>query len=437
MAFFERTYRRRLEADVVRWQADGIITPAIGDAIRGTLPPLGGGINIPAIIAIVGGLLIAAAFLAFVASNWTEMPRVLRFAMLLTGIGVAHGAGAVFVRHGRAILADLSVSVGTIIFGAAIALVGQMYHLGDDFAAGMLLWAAGALAAAALTGSRGALAVALAAGALWSGSRAAEGAVPHVPFALFWLVSAGLVLTWNSRVAAHLAAIAGLVWWVMGAVMPSFINTTGLTVADGAALMLGAGLLMGNSRPRLQSFGVTLSTYGAFALAMMAAVAVLSFGELHLTTAAPPAWAAGCGLAGLILAAAAALPAATASHRAGSIFCAVAIAFSLVVAHGWAQPAAVLGGGWPQLGDEPWLVYALELVAMLCLVVSGMLDEVRPRMVAGWLGLAGVIASVTWAVKGSLLRRSVFLAIAGAAAMTIATLLGRWLPGENPGENRS
>jgi Predicted membrane protein (DUF2157) len=57
------------------------------------------------------------------------------------------------------------------VFGAAIALVGQMYHLGDDFAAGMLLWAAGALAAAALTGSRGALAVALVAGCIWSGAR--------------------------------------------------------------------------------------------------------------------------------------------------------------------------------------------------------------------------------------------------------------------------
>ena len=57
----------------------------------------------------------------------------------------------------RPILADLCASVGAIIFGAGIALVGQMYHLGGDFAGGMLLWAIGALAAAALTGSRGAL----------------------------------------------------------------------------------------------------------------------------------------------------------------------------------------------------------------------------------------------------------------------------------------
>jgi hypothetical protein len=67
---------------------------------------------------------------------------------------------------------------------------------------------------------------------------------------------------------------------------------------------------------------------------------------------------------------------------------------------------------------------------MLCLVISGMLDDVRPRVVAGWIGLAAVIAAVTWAVKGSLLRRALFLAVAGAAAVGLAALLGRLLPKE-------
>lgn len=69
---------------------------------------------------------------------------------------------------------------------------------------------------------------------------------------------------------------------------------------------------------------------------------------------------------------------------------------------------------------------------MLCLVVSGTLDAARPRIVAGWIGIAGVIAGITWAVKGSLLRRSVFLAIAGGAAVLLATVLGRLLPRGRP-----
>jgi hypothetical protein len=82
---------------------------------------------------------------------------------------------------------------------------------------------------------------------------------------------------------------------------------------------------------------------------------------------------------------------------------------------------------WPVGRGEPWHVYALGLGAMLSLVVSGMLDDVRPRVVAGWLGLAGAIAAITWAVRGSLLRRAVFLAAAGLVSIVLASALGRLL----------
>jgi uncharacterized membrane protein len=180
---FDRSYRQRLEADLTRWEADGVITPAVLAAIRSALPPLAPEINIPVVVAIVGGVLIAAAFLAFVAAHWAEFARLLRFAILVAGIVGANGGGAWFARAGRSVLADLCASVGAIIFGAGIALVGQMYHLGEDFAGGMLLWAGGALATAALTNSRGALAVALAAGSVWSAMRVFDTHdVPHLPF---------------------------------------------------------------------------------------------------------------------------------------------------------------------------------------------------------------------------------------------------------------
>src|SRR5262249_3271702 len=131
---FDRAYRQRLEADLARWEADGAVAPAAVAAIRNVLPPLAPGINIPVVVGIVGGLLIAAAFLAFVAAHWTELARLLRFAILAAGLVVAHGLGAWFARTDRTVLADLCASVGAIIFGAGIALVGQMYHLGEDFA---------------------------------------------------------------------------------------------------------------------------------------------------------------------------------------------------------------------------------------------------------------------------------------------------------------
>jgi uncharacterized membrane protein len=415
-----RAYRLRLEADLAKWEADGVITPAVLTAIRAALPPLAPGINIPVVLAIVGGLLIAAAFLAFVAAHWIELARVTRLAILLSGSVVGFGMGGWFARTGRLILADLCAGIGSIIFGAGIALVGQMYHLGGDFAAGMLLWSIGALAAAVLTGSRGALAVALVAASIWSCTRIFEiRDVPQLSFLAIWFIAAGLALAWNSRVAAHLVGLAALPWWISASLQfdgrslePTFV------LADGAALLFGAGLMLAATRwQRVSSFGVVLSSYGAFSLACAAALEVATVNQFFhgpSWAASQPIWAILCGVAGAIFA----VVAAVATQRAGAAFAAGAIALVLVAATAWT----------PVGQSEPWLAYALELSAMLCLVVSGMLDAARPRIVAGWIGIAGVIAGITWAVKGSLLRRSVFLAVAGAAAIVLATVLNRVLP---------
>lgn len=415
---FDRTYRQRLEADLARWEADGVIGPAAVTAIRTTLPPLAPGINIAVVVAIVGGLLIAAAFLAFVAAHWTEITRLLRLAMLFGGVLAAYGLGGWFARSGQPVLADLSAAVGAIIFGAAIALVGQMYHLGGDFAGGMLLWAMGALAAAALTASRGALAVALAAAVIWSCMRTYENSDPHFAFAVFWLVAGGLALIWNSRVAAHLVAVAAFPWWITSAFLGHFDFQPVFVLASGAALLFGSGLaLMALPRPRAAQAGSVLSSYGAFSLAGVAiAGATLANTDFRQFTgiANQPLWIISCGVAGVILAVAASAT----TRRAGTAFAAAAIGLVLVAMTMWM----------PRQSGEPWLAYAALLCAMLCLVVSGMLDATRPRIVAGWLGMAGVIAAITWAVKGSLLKRSIFLAAAGIVAVVLASALNRFVP---------
>ena len=201
----------------------------------------------------------------------------------------------------------------------------------------------------------------------------------------------------------------------MVAVQPGVVI---FVLADGAALLLGGGLAFAAAPwRRAASAGLVLSTYGAFALAGAAALEVLTANDLSGTlahAANQPLWALSCGVAGAIFAVAAAAT----TRRAGNAFAAGAITLVLVAATVWT----------PTQTGEPWLAYALVLCAMLCLVVSGMLDGSRPRIVAGWLGIAGVIAAITWAVKGSLLRRSAFLAIAGAVAVALAMLLNRLLP---------
>lgn len=396
-----------------------MIAPAVLTAIRAALPPLAPGINIAVVVAIVGGLLIAAAFLAFVAAHWVEIARLLRLAMLFAGIFVAYGLGGWFSRSGQPVLADLSAAVGALIFGAAIALVGQMYHLGSDFAGGMLLWSMGALVAAALTGSRGALAVALAAAIIWNWMRTFEGGDPHFAFATFWLAAGGLALAWNSRVAAHLVVIAALPWWIATAFQAHLDFRPLFVLANGAALLFGSGLALAASRSqRASQAGSVLSTYGAFSLAALAILEAAMGNDifrLHTGLTGQPLWMIAAGTVGVI----SAFAAAAMTRGAGTAFAAIAIGLVLAATALWT----------PRPSGEPWLAYAALLSAMLCLVISGTLDAARPRIVAGWLGIAGVIAAITWAVKGSLLKRSIFLAAAGVVAVTLALALNRFVSG--------
>jgi uncharacterized membrane protein len=411
----ERSYRQRLEADLARWQAEGVIPAASADAIRTTFRPASQGVTIATVVGIVGGLLIAAAFLAFVAANWAAITRPARFGILIAGIAGAYGVGAWFDRANRPHLADLCAGVASIIFGAAIALTGQMYHLGDDFAGGMLLWAAGALAAAALTGSRSALAVALVTAGIWSGMRVFELSNVHLPYAGFLLIAALLAVAWNAPAARHLIGLSALVWSVLlGIGMEQARDgNSALAVLVSVSFVLGAGLAFASRfGASVREFGLTLSNYGAFGLGLGVAF-VLAGGFVRISTELPHVLIA-FGVSAVALAAVGAILA----RRAGPALAGLSIALALVVASGQVRPVPA---------SEPWVAYALALGSMLCLVVSGMLDDIRPRVVAGWIGMAGTIAAITWAVRGSLLRRAVFLASAGVVAVVLASLLGRFI----------
>lgn len=125
-------YKARLERDLDRWIADGLV-PAdnrapILDSVAETRR-----VDASVALAVVGALLLGFAAIAFVAANWNAIPRLVRFALILS-LFLATCAGAAWSgrKADRPILTNTLLSVAALIYAAAIGLTGQIFDITGD-----------------------------------------------------------------------------------------------------------------------------------------------------------------------------------------------------------------------------------------------------------------------------------------------------------------
>lgn len=97
----------------------------------------------------LGGLLLGAGVLLFVAANWDLLSPWSRFGILLGAVALLHLCGAVGSRFSPALATSLHAA-GTAALGAGIFLSGQVFHLQEHWPEALLLWALGAGFAALL-----------------------------------------------------------------------------------------------------------------------------------------------------------------------------------------------------------------------------------------------------------------------------------------------
>ncbi|HEV2712058.1 MAG TPA: DUF2157 domain-containing protein, partial [Gaiellaceae bacterium] len=105
-------------------------------------------------LGILGALVAGFGVILFFAANWSDIPRPLRVLLLLAALVASFAAGfALREVYGRANVGHALIFLGTVLFGASVFLVGQMYNVQAHDPLGFLLWAAGAFAIAFLVRS--------------------------------------------------------------------------------------------------------------------------------------------------------------------------------------------------------------------------------------------------------------------------------------------
>ena len=96
--------------------------------------------------AVVAGLGVILLF----AYNWHAIPKFGKLGLVFGALVAAHAAGLWLFQRAdwRKQLGEALSLLGTMLFGAGIWLVAQMYHIDEHYPNGFLLWAAGAVALA-------------------------------------------------------------------------------------------------------------------------------------------------------------------------------------------------------------------------------------------------------------------------------------------------
>lgn len=205
-------YRARLEADLDRWIADGLV-PAESRAAILDRASTGRRLDAGAALAVIGALLAGVAVIAFIAANWGAIPRLGRFAMIQAAFLSVVGAGAWTGWRGQPMARNTLLALAALVYAAAIGLTGQIFDVAGNPQAA-LRGAGVAAAVLALAGrSSGAAALSLLFVAL--GDKAGDAA--NGPRVLNeWLVwfaapAAALAVVWRSKPLAHAAALALIV----------------------------------------------------------------------------------------------------------------------------------------------------------------------------------------------------------------------------------
>lgn len=93
------------------------------------------------IIATIGGLFIGLGILLVIASNWEDLPKGLKLVLILlmptSFLGVGYYLTEILKEYNK--IGDSFILLGTLLIGASISLLGQLYNL-DGSVTGLLMW---------------------------------------------------------------------------------------------------------------------------------------------------------------------------------------------------------------------------------------------------------------------------------------------------------
>jgi uncharacterized membrane protein len=171
-------YTERLRRDVEEWQKEGLVRPdqaqlilARYGLVEGETPGTLHRSRLVYILAVLGVILVGTGVVLLIGSNWEAIPKWARIALLILATLASYLGGFRMVFRTRTYpkVGMALLLLGSILWGASIFLIGQMYSLGGEGGEvdATFYWFVGVLPLAYILASSAHLALSLAIGSTW------------------------------------------------------------------------------------------------------------------------------------------------------------------------------------------------------------------------------------------------------------------------------
>ena len=211
-------YRGRIERDFALWVSKGLVSETAAQAMLAEYDTRDSSFSVGRVLLTLAAVLLSAAILLLVAANWDALPRITRVVGIGALIWMFYISAGLCLGRGLNGVGAAFLVMGTMTFGGAIALVGQMYHLSGDTVDSMLVWFAAACVATiafrsgALTVVSGFLSWAVFGALIIENETTFEGTGIIYLVPLFCVVVIALVRYTGASRARHLAYLLMLGW---------------------------------------------------------------------------------------------------------------------------------------------------------------------------------------------------------------------------------
>ena len=245
----------QLQQESARWVEAGLLTDDQRSAILALYPEpaTGSRDRLILIFTILGSLLVGAGVILFFASNWPLLPAWFKVAAILAATVGAY-AGGYHLAYSRGDYPRLGHSLfflGSLLYGAGIWLIAQIFHLQSDFAGGFLLWGLGVLPVIYITRSSPVLYVSTVTLTIWTVMVQTGPGEPHNWFYPLLMVGVAALARRAESVLAEAGVLVGGIIWLAAGVLqhghedllaPQFL------LLYGAPLLLAALARLGDLR---------------------------------------------------------------------------------------------------------------------------------------------------------------------------------------------